>query len=352
MKEENKNYNVPINLGRNIGEPFVADFLMATTGRPTYPIFVTHNYDPSFISVKKKPLWVGISLVEIEIPSKSINSIADIITIVKEHESRCPTCAIICKDAFERIFENSENLVFFSSCRDNLLTFYSPIIKKINITNSTIVTLDNDKSIATKANELLSENNFKVFSAVADVTVTKDYISDEHNFYFPPEFNSVLNKMDLKRKWYPHFKISHDPSEYERIAFYKFATKNCPHCVGLSLNLYVRHGFSYETANSELSSFDDINEVLEESIQLMHNTVLRNPSKVDEDEVLSWERDGEDFLKKLVEKHDLVKRGLDFNSESYEKLRRFFSVIGEYKGHGVDYYIQQLSATDKATICS
>lgn len=136
------------------------------------------------------------------------------------------------------LLENKKDLVILSCCRDGLCSTYAPILTECNC-GGTIVAIDNDKSIAGKAQVLLPK--FKVNSAVIDMYcpgkpevdnksgMITAYVSRVSSIVFPPDCEEYKKYFRVSLSSSLFVTFTKDEDEYDIYKMEKLYNVNIPH---------------------------------------------------------------------------------------------------------------------------
>lgn len=210
-------------------------------------------------------------------PIMSVADSDDFSEIEREYNSEIKIFAINVF-AHRELFNSRKNWMIVSCCGENLNSTYIKFLNKSDC-KGTIVVINNDKSLAEKADRELV--NFTVKSAVLDMfcleetefnakrSELKVFISRNSTLVFPPHCRNFKRFFRNTLESFLHITFTRSYEEYERAVNEKLINVTFPHAI---MALYTYQYFNYE--GIEKRRFSDIPyndfEMLKDSCLIIH----------------------------------------------------------------------------------
>ena len=205
-----------------------------------------------------KVLWIADSFDTVDIESLRRPDIKIYIVNVDHHEA---------------LLTSDEDVTIVSCCKDGLNNKYVPILKRTCCTGM-IVAIDNDKSIAARAEKTLGKQ-FKVKSAVIDMycphelrhnkkhTIAYAYVKRDAYIVFPPRCDQLKRffKVDISNSVL-QVRYAKTQREYDENVILKLYNVNIPHMI---MAIQAWNYYKYDA--TKVGSFADIPDIVYEQMK-------------------------------------------------------------------------------------
>ena len=239
------------------------------------------------------------------------------------------TIVEISTSTFETIYCEESNLVIISTCRNGLCDIYAPLLNNMHC-SGTIISFDNDKTIAKNAKKMLPK--FYVEAGMAHACSIKSYSNDYIDILLEQHVMFVFPSKKIRSYYnffFPTPEIVFCESEKELQDYYekKLIYINVPHTI-LTLHALEKEGISEEALQKKYLELSDIGKIHANTLNdciLIQNNLQTTYLCEDKND---WKNICYEFLLFTIE-NDKIERGLKWDVSTIKKLDKHLDYIGK-----------------------